>query len=64
MFPILPKYIDHVHTLRGVPVPVYSDLQISIDRNFREVRRLHKLGVKLVFPDIDRLEKLMLSERD
>jgi hypothetical protein len=64
MFPVLPKYISHIHTLVGVPVPVSSDLQIQIDRNFREVRRLHKLGVKLIFPDIGRLEKLMLSERD
>jgi hypothetical protein len=62
MFPVLPKYIDHIHTKNGNPVPVHSDLQTQIERNFREVMRLHKLGIKLVFPDIDRLEKLMLRE--
>ena len=60
MFPIIKKYIDHIHTVNGNPIPVHSDLQTKIDRNFREVMRLHKLGIKVVFPDIDRLEKLML----
>ena len=64
MFPILPKYIDHIHTLRGVPVPIYSDLRIQIDRSFREIMNLHKRGIKIPFPDIDRLEKLMLSEKE
>jgi hypothetical protein len=62
MFPVLPRYISHIHTQKGNIIPVYSGLQTRISRSFREVRRLHKLGIKLVFPDINRLEKLMLSE--
>ena len=62
MFPILPKYIDHIHTLNGVSVPIYSDLQMQIDRNFREIMSLYKRRIKIPFTDINRLEKLMLSE--
>ena len=62
MFPILPKYIDHIHTIQQNPVPVRQQLQTVLDRNFREVLRLHKRGAKVVFPDITRLEKLMLDE--
>jgi len=62
MFPILPKYISHVHTIGSNPVPASDKLQIMLDRNFREVLRLHRRGAKLVFPDIARLEMLMLDE--
>jgi hypothetical protein len=62
MFPILPKYIDHIHLVKNNPVPVNTRLQTIIDRNFREVLRLHRRGVKIVFPNITRLEKLMSDE--
>ena len=62
MFPILPKYISHVHTIRQNPVPVSQRLQTVLDRRFREVFRLHKRGAKVVFTDVTRLEKLMLDE--
>jgi hypothetical protein len=61
MFPILPKYIDHIHVINQNPVPVNTRLQTVIDRNFRELLRLHRRGVKIVFPDITRLEKLMMD---
>ncbi|MDR3314703.1 MAG: hypothetical protein LBS96_09680 [Oscillospiraceae bacterium] len=62
MFPILPEYIDHVHLVRSNPVPVSSRLQRTISRNFRELLRLHKRGFHIIFPDIKRLEQLMLDE--
>jgi hypothetical protein len=64
MFPILPKYIDHVHKVNQNPVPVDTRLQARIDRNFRELLSLQRRGIKIVFPDIIRLEKLMIEERD
>ena len=63
MFPILPKYIDHIHKIQQNPVPVNRHLQLILDRYFRDVLRLHKRGANLVFPDITRLEKLMLDEQ-
>ena len=62
MFPILPKYISHIHMVKQNPVPVNTRLQKIINRNFRELLRLHRKGVKIVFPDIMRLEKLMIKE--
>ena len=62
MFPILPKYIDHIHMIQQNPVPVSQTLQVILDRNFREILRLHKRGAKVVFTDVDRLEKLMMDE--
>jgi len=61
MFPILPKYIDHIHLIKQNPVPVNTRLQRIINRNFRELLRLHRKGIKIVFPDIMRLERLMLD---
>ena len=62
MFPILSKYIDHIHLVKQNPIPVNTRVQTIIDRNFRELLRLHRKGVKIVFPDILRLEKLMMEE--
>ena len=62
MFPILPQYIDHIHLIKQNPVPVDTRLQTILDRNFRELLRLHRRGIKIIFPDILRLEKLMLDE--
>jgi len=62
MFPILPGYIDHIHKIKQNPVPVSDKLQTILDRNYREVLRLHRRGAKVVFPDISRLEKLMMDE--
>ena len=62
MFPILPKYIDHIHLIKQNPVPVDTRLQTLIGRKFRELLSLHRRGVKIVFPDITRLEKLMIDE--
>ena len=62
MFPILPKYIDHIHLVKQNPVPVNSRLQTKINRCFRELLRLHRRGIKIVFPDILRLEKIMMDE--
>ena len=64
MFPILPKYVDHIHMVRQNPVPVDTRLQTVLNRNFRELLRLHRKGIKIVFTDIIRLEKLMINERE
>ena len=62
IFPILPKYIDHIHVIGKNPVPVSQKLQTIFDRNYRDIMRLHKRGAKVIFPDINRLEKLMIDE--
>jgi len=63
MFPILPKYINHAHTIAGIPMAVNPEVQEEIVQQFKEVRRLYARGVRMIFPDINRLERLMLEEQ-
>lgn len=64
MFPLLPKYFDHVHKINNNAVPVIQRLRLILNKNFREVMFLHKKGAKIVFPDINRLEALIMQELD
>lgn len=62
MFPITQDYLHHIHTKNNNPVPVTHSLQEKIKKNMQQIKRLHAKGHKLVFPDITRLEKLMIAE--
>lgn len=61
-FPTLEKYIDHVHTVDGVPLSVPTDLQNEIKRLFKNMIGLRKRGTNLFFTDIDTLKQKMLDE--
>ena len=63
MFPITDKYIDHLHTIGGIPATLDKNVKHEVTQGFKECRRLYKRGVKVIFTDIDRLEKLMLEQR-
>ena len=58
----LEKYIDHVHTIDGVPLKVPTDLQNEIKNLFKNMIGLKKRGTNLFFTDIDYIENLMLEE--
>lgn len=62
MFPITEKYLDHVHTKNGNPVPVKVKLQEEVRAKVQKVRGMTKRGKKIVFPDIKRIEAIMLEE--
>lgn len=61
-FPTLEKYIDHVHTIDGVPFKVPTDLQHEIRGMFKNMLGLKKRGKNLFFSDIDNLMKKMFEE--
>jgi hypothetical protein len=61
-FPTLEKYIDHVHTVDGVPLKVPTDLQNEIKSMFKNMLALKKRGANLFFTDIDKLKNKMLKE--
>ena len=63
-FPTLEKYIDHVHTIDGVPFQVPTDLQHEIKIMFKNMLGLKKRGTNLFFTDIDKLKEKMLDELD
>lgn len=61
-FPTLEKYIDHVHTIDGVPFKVPTELQHEIKSLFKNMMGLKKRGTNLFFSNIDKLEEIMRSE--
>ena len=61
-FPTLEKYIDHPHTINGVPVKVADNLKDKILENFNSLLALKKQGTNLFFPDIDKIKQIMLDE--
>ena len=61
-FPTLEKYIDHVHTIDGVPFQVPTDLQHEIKSMFKNMLGLKKRGKNLFFTDIDKLKQKMQEE--
>lgn len=62
MFPITKEYLDHIHTRNGNPVPVKFSLTKQVSQNMQKIKQLEARGKKVVFPNIKRLENLMLSE--
>lgn len=62
MFPITDYYLDHIHTRNNNPVPVKHSISKIISTNMKQIRQLYIRGKKIVFPDIARLEEIMLSE--
>jgi len=62
MFPITKNYIAHVHTRKNNPVPVNYSIRMQVLKKFSKLLQLHKLGKKVVFPDIDRLVKIMIEK--
>lgn len=61
-FPTLEKYIDHVHTVDGVPLKIPTDLQNEIKSLFKNMIGLKKRGTNLFFTDIDKIKEKMLEE--
>ena len=62
-FPILEKYISHVHTMKdGKPLKVIDSLKEEITNDFKYMMSLKKSGINLFFTDIDRIKEIMLEE--
>ena len=62
MFPVRDYYLDHIHTRNNNPVPVKHSIHKEVSTNMKRLRQLHARGKKVVFPDINLLEQIMLSE--
>jgi len=62
MFPITLHYLAHIHTKNGNPLPVKHSIRQAIQTNMKRIKQIHARGRKIVFTDIDRLQKLMLEE--
>lgn len=61
-FPTLEKYIDHVHTVDGMPAKIPATLGKIILENFMQMLKLKTKGINLFFTDIDKIKEQMLNE--
>lgn len=61
MFPVTLKYIDHVHTRNGNPVPVNRKLQETIRKNTKSLIAISEKGIKVTFTDIIRLRNRLIQ---
>lgn len=55
MFPVTLKYIDHIHTKNGNPVPVNKKLQGINKKNTKSLIAISERGVKVTFTEVIRL---------
>lgn len=62
MFPITQKYIDHIDTVNGQALQVPYETRRLIFDKVNKVFRLKENGINLIFPNVDRIEKLLLEE--
>ena len=62
MFPIIPKYIDHIDTIQGKALQVPAETRRIIENKVSKVFKLKSAGINLIFPNIDRIEKILLEE--
>lgn len=61
-FPVLEKYIDHIHVKNGVHAKVADTLKKDIMKNFNYMLYLKSKGNNLFFTDIDKMKKKLLEE--
>lgn len=62
IFPIIPKYIDHIDTVRNVAFPVVEGTKKIITDKVNKIFKLKEKGINLIFPDVDRISKILLDE--
>ena len=61
-FPIISSYLDHVHTIENKPVTVHSKLERELSVNLREVLAMYRRGIRLIFPDVEGIQRKMEEE--
>ena len=62
VFPTLPRFLSHPHTINGKPYRVPTGIQKEIKYNFNELMKLKKRGINLFFTDIDKIIEMMNKE--
>lgn len=58
-FPIIVRYLDHVHTIENKPVIIHSKLERQLVINLRKVLAMYRRGIRLIFPDIEHIQEQM-----
>lgn len=61
-FPIIEKYLDHIHTIQGQPIMVHKELNKVLVRNLQDVLAMYDSGVKLMFTNVQEIRHIMEKE--
>lgn len=61
-FPIISSYLDHVHTIENKPITIHSKLERVLSVNLREILAMYRRGIRLIFPDIEGIQRKMEEE--
>lgn len=62
-FPIIEKYLNHIHTVDGQPVKIHEDLQKQLATALRDLLHLHyHKNYSPFFPKIDIIYQTMVQE--
>lgn len=64
MFPIIPKYIDHIDTVRGKALQVPSETRRLVLDKVNKIFRLKENGINLIFPNVDKIKSMLQEEID
>ena len=64
MFPITEKYIDHIDTVNGKALQVASQTRREIMEKVNLIFKLKSKGINLIFPDTDRIERLLIENNN
>lgn len=62
MFPVIEKYIDHVHIINGKEAKVIDGVAKDIEKAVNKLMKLVAIGKKVIFTDIENDMKIMLEE--
>ena len=62
MFPITSKYFDHLHTVNNLPITIHNDVRANIETYVKEVISITRAGKRVLFADVEHIERLMLEE--
>ena len=64
MFPITEKYIDHIDTANCIALKVAKKTRKEIITRVNRVFKLKECGIKVIFPDVDRIAKKITLDVD
>ena len=64
MYPVLEKHVLHTHTRKGKAVVISPALKSEIRHCFNKSMELSNKGIKCIYPDINRIKQIILSEEN
>ncbi len=61
-FPIISKYLDHIHVIEGRPIKVHKNLNKNLTDNLKTILSMYASGVNLFFTDIQNILSIIEKE--